>query len=110
MAPLEEPLVTAYLFHRYQTEAAAASIGGMMYFHRLRGDAQKPSEIVSPAEQRRALDVVLKTLTPEFLALDERIVAMIPPRASDYGETVELFGGRTGDRSIRSSRWKRPRG
>jgi len=97
LALLEEPLVTAYLFHRYQTEAAAASIGGMMYFHRLRGDVQKPSEIVSPAEQRRALDVVLKTLTPEFLALDERIVAMIPPRASDYGETAELFGGRTGE-------------
>ncbi len=97
LALLEEPLVTAYLFHRYQTEAAAASIGGLMYFHRLRGDAQKPSEIVSPVEQRRALDLVLKTLSPDFLALDERIVALIPPRISDYPETRELFGGRTGE-------------
>jgi len=97
MATLEEPLVTAYLFHRYQTEAAAASIGGMMYFHRLRGDVQKTSEIVPPAEQRRALDIVLKTLGTEFLALDERIAAMIPPRPPDFGGGGELFGRRTGE-------------
>lgn len=96
MATLEEPLVTAYLFHRYQTEAAAASIGGTMYFHRLRGDVQKPAEIVSPAEQRRALEAVMKTLSPEFLALDERIVAMIPPRPPGFAGGGELFGRRTG--------------
>lgn len=97
MALLEGPLVTAYLFHRYQTEAAAASIGGLLYFHRLRGDVQKPSEIVAPAEQRRALETVLRTMSPEFLALDERIVAMIPPRPPGFDDTVELFGGRTGE-------------
>lgn len=96
MATLEEVLVPAYLFHRYQTEAAAASIGGRLYFHRLRGDGQKPAAIVPPAEQRRALQAVLRTIAPEFLALDERIVDLIPPRPPDYGETRELFSGRTG--------------
>jgi len=96
MAALEEVLVPAYLFHRYQTEAAAASLGGLMYFHRLRGDVQKPAEIVAPVEQRRALDIILKTIEPGFLALDERIVSMIPPRPPDYDETRELFPGRTG--------------
>ena len=96
MATLEEVLVPAYLFHRYQTEAAAASLGGLMYFHKLRGDVLKTPEIVAPAEQRRALERILKTIEPGFLAVDERIVSLIPPRPPDYEETRELFPGRTG--------------
>jgi len=97
MAVLEEVLVPAYLYHRYQTEAAAASIGGQLYFHRLRGDGQKPAAIVPPDEQRRALAAVLRTITPEFLALDERIVDLIPPRPPDYDGAAETFSGRTGE-------------
>ena len=97
MAMLENVLVPAYLFHRYQTEAAAASIGGQMYFHRLRDDVQKPSAIVPPDEQRRALAAVLRTITPEFLALDERIVDLIPPRPPDFDGSPELFSRRTGE-------------
>ncbi len=96
MATLEEVLVPAYLFHRYQTEAAAASLGGLMYFHKLRGDVLKTPEIVSATEQRRALKTILKTIAPEFLAIDERILALIPPRPPGFGETPELFPGRTG--------------
>jgi len=96
MATLEDVLVPAYLFHRYQTEAAAASLGGLMYFHKLRGDVLKTPEIVPAAEQRRALDAILKTIDPKFLAIDERILALIPPRPPGFGETSELFSGRTG--------------
>lgn len=96
LATLEEVLVPAYLFHRYQAEAAAASLGGLSYFHKLRGDVLKTPEIVPAAEQRRALDALLKTIEPAFLALDERILKLIPPRPPDFGQTRELFPGRTG--------------
>jgi len=96
MATMEEPLVLAYLFHRYQVEAAASVLGGLYYNHKLRGDVQKNPEIVSGPEQRRALDVLLKTIQPEFLAIDERILNLIPPRPPGYRETRELFPGYTG--------------
>ncbi|MBM3311526.1 MAG: DUF5117 domain-containing protein, partial [Candidatus Aminicenantes bacterium] len=96
MATLEDVLVPAYLFHRYQTEAAAASLGGLMYFHKLRGDVLKTPEVVPAAEQRRALATILETVSPEFLAVDERILGLIPPRPPDFEETRELFPGRTG--------------
>jgi hypothetical protein len=96
MATLEETLVLAYLFHRYQVEAAASVLGGLYYNHKLRGDVQKNQEIVSGQEQRRAFDVLLKTIQPEFLAIDERILNLIPPRPPGYRETRELFPGYTG--------------
>lgn len=96
MALLEDVLVPLYLSHRYQTEAAAKSIGGLRYTYALRGDDQIPTQMVSGEEQRRALDVVILTLKPETLALPERIVKLIPPRPAGYPRTQELFTGRTG--------------
>ncbi len=96
MATLEDVLVPAYFFHRFQTEAAASVLGGQNYFHKLRGDVQKNPEIVAAADQRRALDVLLKTIDPDFLALDPKLVGMIPPRPPGYRETAELIPGRTG--------------
>ncbi len=96
LATLEETLVLAYLFHRYQVEAAASVLGGLYYNHKLRGDVQKNQEIVPGPEQRRALEVLLKTIQPEFLAINERILNLIPPRPPGYRETRELFPGYTG--------------
>jgi hypothetical protein len=96
LAVLEEVLVPAYLFHRYQVDAAASVLGGQNYFHKHRGDAQKDLEIVPAASQRRALDVLLQTIKPEFLALDQKILNLIPPRPPKYGQTPELFPGYTG--------------
>ena len=66
MAQLEETLVPLYLLHRYQTEAAIKEIGGLDYRYNLRGDGQPGPEIVSAAEQKKALAAVLKTLAPEI--------------------------------------------
>jgi hypothetical protein len=96
MALLEDVLVPLYLSHRYQTEAAAKSIGGLRYSYALRGDGQVPAQMVSGQEQRRALDAVLLTLKPETLVLPERVVRLIPPRPAGYPQTRELFAGRTG--------------
>jgi hypothetical protein len=96
MATLEDVLVPAYLFHRYQLDAAAGFLGGQYYYHRLRGDVQKDPEIVPAASQRRALDVLLQTIEPEFLAIDNKILNLIPARPPGYPQTIELFPGYTG--------------
>ena len=97
MATLEDMLVPVYMFHRYQIEAAASVIGGLYYNHRLRGDVQKDPEIVPGAEQLRALEVLLRTIKPQNLKIDEKIINIIPPRPPGYRETRELLRGYTGD-------------
>jgi hypothetical protein len=95
LATLEDALVPLYLSHRYQVEAASKLVGGMDYTFALRGDGQTPTQIVAPAEQRRALAAVLATLKPEVLALPEPLLKMIPPRPPDYERGREHFKIRT---------------
>src|SRR5712672_1830992 len=91
LATLEDVLVPLYLLHRYQVEAASKVVGGMDYTFALRGDGQTPTQIVAPAEQRRALAAVLATLKPDVLALPEPLLKMIPPRPPDYARGREHF-------------------
>lgn len=96
MATLEDVLVPIYLYHRYQIQAAAKLLGGMDYRYALRGDNQEVTNTVESSEQRRALDELLRTLSPEVLALPERVLRMIPPRPPGYDRDRELFHVRTG--------------
>jgi len=94
MAGLEEVLVPLYLHHRYQLEVAAHSLGGYDYNYALRGDGQAVIEPVAAETQHTALDGMLRSLEADFLALPERILEMIPPRAFGMAEG-ETFGKRT---------------
>ncbi len=82
--------------HRYQTEAAAKEIGGLDYRYGLRGDGQIVTAIVSPADQRRALAAVLRTLSPATLTLPEPLLRMLPPVPPGYPRTRESFAAFTG--------------
>ena len=95
MATIEDVLVPLYLLHRYQVEAASKLVGGMDYTFSLRGDGETPTQIVAPAEQRRALAAVLATLKPEVLALPESLLKIIPPRPPEYERGREHFKIRT---------------
>src|SRR5205809_998877 len=95
LATLEDVLVPLYMLHRYQVEAASKLVGGMDYTLALRGDGQTPTQIVVPADQRRALAAVLATLKPDVLALPEPLLKMIPPRPPDYERGREHFKIRT---------------
>ncbi len=95
LSAIEDALVPIYLLHRYQVEAAGKLVGGMDYTFALRGDGQIPTQIVAPAEQRRALIAVLATLKPETLALPEPLLKLIPPRVPDYDRGREHFKIRT---------------
>jgi hypothetical protein len=97
MATLEDVLVPVYLFHRYQIEAAASVLGGLVYNHTLKGDVQASPSIVGGGEQRHALDALLETLEPGQLMIPEELLSIIPPRPPGYRQTRELFPGFTGD-------------
>jgi hypothetical protein len=88
MAWLNHRLAHAYLHHRYQVEAVVKYIGGMWFTHALRGDGQTPREVISAAEQRRALERIAEVLSPTEIAVPERIVDLIPPIPEGYEELV----------------------
>lgn len=96
MATIEEVLVPMYLLHRYQVLAAAKSIGGLYYTHAIKNDGQVATKMVEPAEQWRALNALLNTITPDALALPDALIQKIPPRPTGYPPSVETFGGHTG--------------
>jgi hypothetical protein len=96
LATLEEALVPLYLHHRYQLEAAAKAVGGKYYTYAMRGDGQLPLRRVPGAEQYEALDALLRTLTPEALALPRPLIDLIPPRPYGYPAHRELFDRYTG--------------
>jgi hypothetical protein len=95
MATLEDVLVPVYLYHRYQVSAVAKSIGGLNYTFDLRGPNRKDPEIVPAAQQRQALRAILKTLTPQALAVPQPLLNIIPPRPPEYPSSKENFARRT---------------
>ena len=93
---LDETLVPLYFFHRYQTEAAAKVLGGVNYTYGVRGDSQIVTEVVPAAEQKRALGILLSTVSPSILTLPERIVKLIAPHPLGFPRTRESFPEQTG--------------
>lgn len=96
LARLADVLVPLYLFHRYQTEAVSKVIGGQDYTYAMRGDGQVPIRPIPAEAQRRALQLLLRTISPETLTLPERIVQLLPPHPPGWERTRESFPSRTG--------------
>lgn len=96
MARLEEPLVTTYLYHRFQLESAASVIGGLYYHYKVRGDVQEHPRIVPSAKQYEGINAMLKTIEPGALELPEGLRDIMPPRPQHFREHKDLFSGRTG--------------
>jgi hypothetical protein len=107
MALLNMRFTHAYLHHRYSLEGVVKYVGGMDFSFALRGDGQVPTQVIAPAEQRRALTVALDAIQPAELTVPERVLKLIPPAppgfntdeiwADGYGGTafdpVTLGGG-----------------
>lgn len=89
-ALLEEALVPVYFFHRYQAEAAVKLIGGLNYRYALRGDGQPVTELLTPQQELKAMDALLKTIEPSALMLPESLLKIIPPRPIGYDRHREL--------------------
>jgi len=52
--------------------------------------------MVDPAEQWRAFDALVNTITPDALSLPDALIRKIPPRPTGYPSTIEIFRGHTG--------------
>ena len=93
---LEDVFVPLYFFHRYQTEAAVKLIGGMDYNYSLVGDNQQDYYHIQKVNQIRALNSLMKTLNPDFLAIPKDKLQLFPPRAFGYPRTRESFKSNLG--------------
>jgi hypothetical protein len=96
LASMEEPLVTTYLFHRFQLESTASVLGGLYYHYKVRGDVQEYPRVVPAEKQVQGLDALLETVTPEALALPDSLLDLMHPRPQHLAQTRDLFPGRTG--------------
>jgi len=88
---LEDVFVPLYFYHRFQTEAAVKSIGGLDYSYAVKGYSGTIVTTLSRKEQENALESVLKTIEPDVLAIPEDKLKLFPPRAYGYGRTRESF-------------------
>jgi hypothetical protein len=74
-----------YLYHRYQVEAAAKALGGVMFAYEVNGPDVSGVTDYDPAQQRRALDALARTLEPSRLDIaDETLRLLTPSPFSDY--------------------------
>jgi hypothetical protein len=87
-------IVPIYLFHRYEVDAVAKSVGGVDFAYAMRGDGLHEAKAVDGAQQRRALSALLATLDPALLDLPDRLINQLSQGldgAPDRQYDTELF-------------------
>lgn len=85
-------LLPSYMHHRFQLNAAAQSLGGADYRYASRGDGQMTIKIVPKEEQLRALDLILQSLSPEFLRLPKAALELMTPAEGRFNQGETLNG------------------
>lgn len=95
---LQEILIPVYYFHRYQATAAAKWIGGVNYDYAIKQTSHSSDVVVAadPLQQKKALDVLLKTLSPDFLSIRNELSEKLFPKAMGYQRNRESLEGNTG--------------
>lgn len=94
---LQEILMPVYYSHRYQATAAAKWLGGINYSYALKQQQTgKIYQHAEPSQQNQAIEVLMKTLTPGFLRLNQSTMNVIAPRAYGYQQTRESPKGDSG--------------
>ena len=91
LAVLNRRFAHVYLHHRYALHAATKMIGGMAFGYALAGEGTMTTEIAEPAEQRRALEMVLANLEPSALRIPQRVAGLIPPVPVGYSSDLALI-------------------
>lgn len=93
---IEEVLVPIYLFHRYQVDAASKLVGGLDYTYKLKGDNQISSNFLPASIQKKAVKALIRSISPEELALSDELLMLIPPKAFGTSRSRETFVSNTG--------------
>jgi hypothetical protein len=95
LSDLRRAIVPIYLFHRYEVDSAAKSVGGVDFAYGVRGDPILPNRPVDGTRQRQALSALLATLDPAFLDLPDGLLDQLSAGregADDRQYVIELFG------------------
>lgn len=95
LSDLRRVIVPIYLFHRYEVDAVAKSVGGVTFTYATRDDGLAPAHPVAAAAQRRALSAALATLDPAVLDLPGGLIDQLSQGldgAPDRQYETELFG------------------
>jgi hypothetical protein len=74
---LRRAFVPIWLLDRYQIEAAAKLLGGVDFTYALIGDGHGEARAVPAADQRRALDALLDTLSVEALTVPPALLPQL---------------------------------
>lgn len=93
LASLRRAFVPIWLLHRYQTEAAAKALGGVIAPVALAGSDTLP-ETVSAEQQNAALDALLSALSVEALTVPARLQPLLsygPGSFGDYQTDIEVM-------------------
>ena len=91
---LRRKFVLVWLLHRYEVEAASKKIGGYGFSYAAAGDGLEQSLPVPAAEQRQALDMLLKTLSPAELTVPPRLLPLLSSGSThrpDRQADIEMF-------------------
>lgn len=94
LSTLRRRFVPIYLLHRYQTVAAAKSIGGVDFAYTLKDDPRGTPRPVAADTQRAAIAAVLRTIAPDALQLPGALPALLsaPRNGTDNRQfEIELF-------------------
>ena len=85
LASIRDAFPPVYLFHRYQVEAAASALGGVLFEFENNHAGVRGVQPYEAAEQRRALDALADTLEPEFLDISDATLSLLAPSPyTDY--------------------------
>lgn len=93
MASLRRAFVPIWLLHRYQVEAAAKALGGVVAPHALAGDAVEVRQVPGAAQQD-ALAALLGALSVQELSVPARLQPLLsfgPATDYDYSTTIEIM-------------------
>jgi len=96
LSDLQEVFVPIYLLHRYQTEAAAKWLGGVNYRYYINDHSPNDFTAVSPASQKRALNLLIETTRAGTVRVPKHIQQLLVPLAYGHEDNRERFEGRTG--------------
>lgn len=94
VANLRRKFVPIWLLHRYQIEAAAKLVGGVTFTYAVRGDGTEAAAPVEEVVQRRALEALLATLSPEALEVPAPLLPYLSAGwsgNSDRQFDIEIF-------------------
>jgi hypothetical protein len=95
LSDLRRVIVPIYLFHRYEVDSVAKSVGGVDFNYGVRGDGLPAAKTVDGPRQRVALKALLATLDPAVLDLPDPVINDLSAGrdgAEDKAYDIEVFG------------------